>query len=110
MGGLNSDAAQMFPGAGAGRRIGRLEPTSARLGHSTPQAALCYQHAAAGRDQEIADLLSEIAQAPGCKPGRLVNPDEPANTPLIHPATRNPLAASGAPHLPDSARGDPVDL
>lgn len=32
-----------------------------RLGHSTPAAALRYQHAAAERDQEIARRLSEIA-------------------------------------------------
>ena len=34
----------------------------ARLGHSTPQAAMRYQHAAAGRDREIAALLSKMAQ------------------------------------------------
>lgn len=33
-----------------------------RLGHSTPQAALRYQHAARGRDREIAALLSKLAQ------------------------------------------------
>jgi integrase len=32
-----------------------------RLGHSTPQAAMRYQHAAAGRDREIAALLSKLA-------------------------------------------------
>lgn len=32
-----------------------------RLGHSTPQAALRYQHAARGRDAEIAAALSRIA-------------------------------------------------
>lgn len=32
-----------------------------RLGHSTVQAALVYQHAAEGRDQEIAKKLSQIA-------------------------------------------------
>lgn len=32
-----------------------------RLGHSTPSAALRYQHAAEGRDAEIARLLSELA-------------------------------------------------
>jgi integrase len=36
-----------------------------RLGHSTPAAALRYQHAAADRDQEIARRLSEIAGADG---------------------------------------------
>ncbi len=34
-----------------------------RLGHSTPSAALRYQHAAQGRDAEIASALSQIAEA-----------------------------------------------
>lgn len=33
-----------------------------RLGHSTPQAALRYQHVAGGRDAEIAAALSRMAQ------------------------------------------------
>lgn len=33
-----------------------------RLGHSTPGAAMRYQHAAKGRDAEIAALLSKIAE------------------------------------------------
>jgi integrase len=33
-----------------------------RLGHSTPQAAMRYQHAAKGRDRQIAALLSKLAQ------------------------------------------------
>ena len=32
-----------------------------RLGHGTPQAAMRYQHAAHGRDQAIAELLSKLA-------------------------------------------------
>ena len=32
-----------------------------RLGHSSPQAALRYQHIAAGRDEKIAEALSKIA-------------------------------------------------
>jgi len=31
-----------------------------RLGHSTPQAAMIYQHAAKGRDSQIAAALSEL--------------------------------------------------
>lgn len=31
-----------------------------RLGHSTPQAALRYQHTAQGRDQAIAEKMSEL--------------------------------------------------
>lgn len=38
-----------------------LAELMARLGHSTPQAAMRYQHAAQGRDKQIAALLSKIA-------------------------------------------------
>jgi integrase len=37
-----------------------LAELMARLGHSTPGAALLYQHAAQGRDREIAALLSKM--------------------------------------------------
>jgi integrase len=39
-----------------------LAELMARLGHSTPRAALTYQHVARGRDAEIAALLSKIAE------------------------------------------------
>lgn len=39
-----------------------LAELMARLGHSTPQAAMRYQHAAQGRDKQIAALLSKIAK------------------------------------------------
>ena len=35
----------------------------ARLGHSTPAAAMRYQHAAAGRAQVIAELMSKLVVA-----------------------------------------------
>jgi integrase len=38
-----------------------LAELMARLGHSTPQAALRYQHAGEARDREIAALLSKLA-------------------------------------------------
>jgi integrase len=38
-----------------------LKELMARLGHSTPQAALVYQHAAADRDRAIAEALSGLA-------------------------------------------------
>ncbi|GJO51389.1 putative prophage phiRv2 integrase [Mycobacterium marinum] len=38
-----------------------LAELMSRLGHSTPQAALRYQHTAQGRDREIAALLSKLA-------------------------------------------------
>lgn len=40
-----------------------LSELMARLGHSSPQAAMRYQHVAAGRDREIAALLSKLANA-----------------------------------------------
>lgn len=36
-----------------------------RLGHTTPQMALIYQHVAEGRDAEIAQRLSKLATGPG---------------------------------------------
>lgn len=38
-----------------------LSELMARLGHSTPTAAMRYQHVAQGRDREIAALLSKLA-------------------------------------------------
>jgi excisionase family DNA binding protein len=56
-----------------------LAELMARLGHSTPQAALRYQHAAAGRDKAIAARLSELAEAGRgcliCTPGWLIPRD-----------------------------------
>lgn len=46
--------------AGTGATLAEL---MARLGHSTPGAAMRYQHAARGRDVEIAALLSQLATA-----------------------------------------------
>lgn len=40
-----------------------LSELMSRLGHSTPQAAMRYQHTAQGRDREIAALLSKLADA-----------------------------------------------
>lgn len=41
-----------------------LADLQARLGHSTANAALLYQHTAKGRDQMIADSLSMLAERP----------------------------------------------
>jgi integrase len=38
-----------------------LAELMARLGHSSPAAAMRYQHAAAGRDRAIAEALSRLA-------------------------------------------------
>ncbi len=40
----------------------RLAELMGRLGHSTPGAALRYQHAAQGRDMEIARALSALVE------------------------------------------------
>jgi len=49
-------------GATAAGRVGATIPElMQRLGHSTPNAAMRYQHAAAGRDAEIARRLSAAA-------------------------------------------------
>lgn len=37
-----------------------LAELMARLGHSTPQAAMRYQHAASGRDKKIAEAMSKM--------------------------------------------------
>ena len=39
-----------------------LKDTMSRLGHSSPRAALIYQHAASDRDQAIAHALDKAAQ------------------------------------------------
>ena len=46
--------------AGTGASLAEL---MGRLGHSTPAAAMRYQHAAQGRDKQIAALLSKMAGA-----------------------------------------------
>jgi integrase len=42
---------------------GTLAELMQRLGHSTPAAALRYQHAAQGRDKAIAAALSKLVAA-----------------------------------------------
>ena len=54
---LRHSGATMAAAAGAS-----LAELMARLGHSTVSASLRYQHAAKGRDQEIAAALSELAE------------------------------------------------
>jgi integrase len=48
----------------------------ARMGHSSPRAALIYQHAAADRDQAIAEALSALVQP--VQPLQLPRPGRPA--------------------------------
>lgn len=52
-----------------------LAELMARLGHSTPAAAMRYQHAAADRDQAIADALADLALQP--RPGPPAKPQAP---------------------------------
>ncbi len=42
-----------------------LAETMARLGHSTPKAAMVYQQVASGRAEEIAASLSRLAEKGG---------------------------------------------
>jgi hypothetical protein len=42
----------------------------ARLGHSTPGAAMRYQHASADRDRVIAEALSQLAATDNVTPIR----------------------------------------
>ena len=46
-------------------RVGNLIETMERLGHSTVSASLLYQQRVSGRDAEIAQALSRLAEAPG---------------------------------------------
>lgn len=52
----------------AARTGATLAELMARIGHSTPQAAMRYQHAARGRDAEIAAALSRMALGSGGEP------------------------------------------
>lgn len=52
-----------FAGTSAAR-VGNLRETMDRLGHSTVKASLRYQSIAAGRDAEVADALSKLAEVP----------------------------------------------
>jgi integrase len=45
-------------------RVGSLAETTAHLGHSTVGASLRYQHSVSGRDVEIAEALSKLAEEP----------------------------------------------
>jgi integrase len=46
-------------------RVGNLVETMGRLGHSTVKASLIYQGIVSGRDAEIAEALSKLAQGDG---------------------------------------------
>jgi integrase len=52
-------------------RVGSLVESMARLGHSTVSASLLYQQRVSGRDAEIAQALSRLAEEPGERPAAL---------------------------------------
>ena len=53
-----------FAGTQTARVGGSLADTMERLGHSTHGASLIYQHAVTGRDAQIAEALSRLAEEP----------------------------------------------
>jgi integrase len=61
--GVTAHALRHFGATMATRAGGSLAEVQARLGHSTVRAAMLYQHAASGRDAEIAAALSAMAEA-----------------------------------------------
>ena len=71
-----------------------LKDTMARLGHSSPRAALIYQHAASDRDHAIARALDAAAQAAA----RAAQNAQPADTSPPEPKSqpRPPEAATAA--------------
>ena len=52
-----------------------------RMGHTSPQVALRYQHVMAGRDQAIAAALDELVQAAANLPPE--GPTEPPSGTLV---------------------------
>jgi integrase len=49
-----------FAGTTAAQTGATLAEVQGRLGHRTVQAVMRYQHAASGRDAEIADAMSKV--------------------------------------------------
>jgi integrase len=63
-----------------------------RMGHTSPQVALRYQHVMAGRDQAIAAALDELVQAAANLP-----PERPTKAPSGTLVARNRRAKDGRP-------------
>ena len=53
-------------------RVGNLVESMARLGHSTVSASLLYQQRVSGRDAEIAEALSKLAEDPATQRTRRI--------------------------------------
>jgi integrase len=56
-------------------RVGNLREQMDRLGHSTVKAAMRYQGIASGRDAEVADALSKLAETPKAVGAPTVTPN-----------------------------------
>jgi integrase len=66
-----------------------------RMGHTSPQVALRYQHVMAGRDQAIAAALDELVQATAMLPGSARPRSRVArNRRTTSPRTRRPAGES----------------
>jgi hypothetical protein len=63
-----------------------------RMGHTSPQVALRYQHVMAGRDQAIAAALDELVQATANLP-----PERPTEPPSGTLVARNQRAKGSRP-------------
>ena len=66
-----------------------------RMGHTSPQVALRYQHVMAGRDQAIAAALDELVQAAAMLPA-----ERPITQPSGTLVARNRRAKSPRPRRP----------
>jgi hypothetical protein len=64
-----------------------------RMGHTSPQVALRYQHVMAGRDQAIAAALDALVQATAT-----LSPEVEVEGASGTPVARNRLAKSSRPH------------
>jgi hypothetical protein len=82
---LRHSAATLALAAGANTR-----ELMERMGHTSPQVALRYQHVMAGRDQAIAAALDELIQAAAKLP-----PESPAGPPSGTLVARNRRAKAG---------------
>jgi Phage integrase family len=94
---LRHSAATLALAAGANTR-----ELMERMGHTSPQVALRYQHVMAGRDQAIAAALDELVQAAATLP-----PERPAEAPsgtLVHETDVRRVAPR------PGRRGSAVDL
>lgn len=93
-----------------------LKDTMARLGHSTPRAALIYQHAASDRDEAIAKALEQAriaqfkeAEEVATEAGRDQAPESAASNVVAFPSRDPRRAATRATPATRRPRGRPKD-